>query len=96
MSKSITNNRGKSEKSERDSDFLNIMKPKKVKTKVIDEKRKIYHNGRQYIVKIPKEIILHLGFKEGDMLRYTLTKHPNKIKPELNIKYISKDGRTKK
>ena len=59
-------------------------------------KRKIYHNGRQYIVKIPKEIITHIGFNDEDMIEYTLVISPEKDKPELKIKYVGKNGRTKR
>lgn len=88
MKKSITK---KSElKEERDTEFANLLKPDDIKPKKIILKRPIYHNGRQYTVKIPREIIMRVGFKIGDMLQYKLVVDPNRREPSLEIKYVRK------
>lgn len=76
------------QKKQRDKDFAELLKPAKIKDEKIVLKRKIYHNGRQYIVKIPKEIITHIGFKEKDMIEYSLVISQKEDKPKLNIRYI--------
>ncbi len=88
--------RSKEDKKERDRDFATLIKkPTEPKEEKIILNRPIYHNGRQYTVKIPKEIITYAGFKKGDMLKYELTISPNKNKPILEIKYVRKYGRAK-
>lgn len=77
----------------RDEDFANLLEPENPKEETITLDRPIYHNGRQYTVKIPKEIILHVGFTEGDMFRYKLVNSPNKQKPVIEIEYVRQDGK---
>ncbi|MFH1311091.1 MAG: hypothetical protein ABIH65_01660 [Nanoarchaeota archaeon] len=97
MEKGITKTREKGKKNVkenrggRDRDFAKLTKPEITKGVKIVKKNPIYHNqGKQYLVKIPKEIMKYMEYKKGDQIRYTLIISPTKTKNELKIEYVKK------
>ena len=98
MEKGITKIREKRKKivknknvEERNKDFAKLTKPETTKPVKITIKNPIYHNqGKQYLVKIPGEIMKYMEYKEGDQIKYTLIISPEKTKNELKMEYVKK------
>lgn len=83
------------DREKRDKEFAKLTKPKIPKTEKIVLKRPIYHNqGKQYIVKVPKEVATYMEYKKGDHIKYTLIISPVKTKIELKMEYV-KNARSK-
>ena len=63
---------------------------KKISKKTYEDKiifeQKIYYQ-RQFSVKIPKRFIDYIGFKEGDLIRFSVLEL-NKLKPKIRIDYV--------
>ena len=61
----------------------------------IDKKVKLSWDGRQFVVRIPKEIAVEMGVSEEDYIRFSITKKfADTEKPELRIELVH-NGDTK-
>lgn len=83
-------------KVKRDKDFAQLLEPTQIKPEKIVLVRPIYHTGRQYLVKLPREIADKFNYKKGDALKYTLVVDPQQEEPSLQIEYVRQDGRRTK
>ena len=78
----------KKEEFDKQADIFKGKAPKEKRT-MPPIKKKIYYTRRQYIVKLPAEMVQALEYKKGDCLVFTLKSDPqgDKIKYSLEIEY---------
>ncbi len=75
--------------SDREKDFININVEQH--SRRIEEEKLIYHDGKQYICKLPKEIMQEI-WEKGDKLKFLLNINPkDPTNPNIKVKYVKKN-----
>ncbi|MGI0058904.1 MAG: hypothetical protein ACREBJ_03975 [Nitrosotalea sp.] len=61
----------------------------------IDREGKLTWDGKQFVVRIPKEVSLEMGIKEGEHIKFSiLKKFGASVKPDLRIE-LMRNGKEK-